>query len=88
MGIRSIRIKSILQAHEQSLGRTIPLCKTSANFVYATTHLEKNKVYLQRGYKTYGLTHPQTLKAMTVNEDKCLDYHMNKKRYLRFCNGG
>jgi hypothetical protein len=48
--------------------------------VFATTHPEHNKVYLQRGYRNYGLTHKNTLKEMTVMKEKNLDFHMNKKR--------
>lgn len=82
--LRSIRIEHIIKAYELELGRGVPLCKTSSNFVFATTHLEKNKVYLQRGYKIYGLTHKNTLDKMTIIQDKNLDFHMNKKRLKYF----
>jgi hypothetical protein len=76
-------VEHILNAYEMELGRGVPLCKTSSNFVFATTHLEKNKVYLQRGYRNYGLTHKNTMDQMEIIEDKNLDFHMHKKRYRK-----
>lgn len=80
--LRSITIKNILNAKELEIGEGFPLCKTSSNFVFATNSIEHNKIYLQRGYKSYGLTHPETYKALTVFPEKNLDFHMHKKRYL------
>lgn len=79
--LRSIRIKSILQAQQLRLGEGYPLTKTSSNFVFATNHLKENHVYLQRGFKSYGLTHPNTFNKLHIFDEKNLDYHMHKKRF-------
>lgn len=78
--MRTIRFSNILKAEELKLGVGFPLTKTSSNFVYATKHPEPGKVFLQRGFKSYGLTHPATFDALTIFEEENLDYHMHKKR--------
>jgi hypothetical protein len=67
-------------AHQSGIGEGYPVCKTSSNFVFGVSHKEPNKVYLQRGYKIYGLTHERTLEGFSYIDDLNIDFHMHKRR--------
>ena len=52
--MRALTLMNIKFAEKENLSSGMPLNRTSRSFLFGMKHPEKNKIYLQRGFRQYG----------------------------------